>query len=144
MDGGVVRRLPAWAEPPSSPAGNAYSLAGLSRMAELKRRSSSGRCPALAPCSTGCPEAPHALEELLSGEHPRRIGGERPQQCELLGREIERLAAQSHVPRHRIDFEGTDPQPSRPRPPAGAPEQRADPRAELVVTERLTYCAYFF
>ena len=79
--------------------------------------------------------APHLAQQPLAREDALRILGELDEQRPLLRGEHDLAAAREHAPRGAVDRQLAEIELLLPRRPA--PQQRTDPRDELLVRERL-------
>src|SRR5690348_10171710 len=83
--------------------------------------------------------APDVLEQLRLREHARGVRGEGVQKRELLRRELDLTAGETHLAREGVDREIADPQRAAAGADVRAAQHRADARQELSIRERLPY-----
>jgi hypothetical protein len=79
-------------------------------------------------------EAPHIAEQLLAREHPIGSGCELDEKGELLRRQLHLLRVHRDAPRRAVDRERADLRELDAR--RAAPQERVDPRQQLLVDER--------
>jgi len=73
--------------------------------------------------------APHLAQEGRAGEHAPRVGGEEPEELELLEREVERAAGDRDPEALGVEHEG--PQAHRLLPPARSAAEHREPDPDL-------------
>src|SRR5438309_1384894 len=81
--------------------------------------------------------APHAVEDRGARQHLARMAHQQFEQQELGARELERALAAARLVRARVELEVLEAQHLLVALPAGAPQERAQPRDQLLAREGL-------